>query len=170
MRELTHRMGVVPSLTPQELASRDDPGEFRTIYLCLCLRVCIQKESEMRTLISYAVALTLLSSVAVGQRYDNDNRAPSQQDQNYKQDQQYGDRDNRDRGEHRDRDSHRWARGERLPREFLSRQYMVVDWNENRLRRPPRNYEWIRIDDQFLLTKTSDGAIAEIVDRDRERH
>ena len=42
----------------------------------------------MKPLISFAIALTLLSSAAIGQRYDNDNRSFSQQERNYNQDRQ----------------------------------------------------------------------------------
>jgi hypothetical protein len=69
-----------------------------------------KKESEMKTLISCAVALTLLSSVAFGQRYDNDNRAPPQQDQNYNQDRQYNDRNFRG--------GPKWRPGQVLPGQF----------------------------------------------------
>jgi len=109
----------------------------------------------MKTLISCAVVLTLLSSVAVAQRYD-DNRPPPQQGQNYNQDRQYGDRDSR-RGP-------KWRPGEVLPGQFLNR--VVGDWEERGLSRPPGGHQWVRVGEQFILVRGRDRMIARILNFD----
>ena len=117
-----------------------------------------QEESKMKTLVSCAVALTLLSSVAVGQRYD-DNRGPPQdrqQDRNYNQDRQYGDRDFRG--------GPKWRPGQVIPGQFLNR--VVNDWEERGLSRPPDGHQWIRVGEQFLLVRGRDRMIARILNFD----
>src|SRR3981081_2752644 len=98
----------------------------------------------MKTLITSAVALTLLSSVAIGQRYDNDNRAPPQQDQNYynqnrAQGQDYG--QDRQYSERNFRGGPKWRPGQVIPGQFLNR--VVDDWEDRGLNRPPGGHQWI---------------------------
>ena len=119
----------------------------------------------MKTLISCAAVLTLLSSVAVGQRYDNDNRAPAQQDRNYYQDRQqdqnsyqnrqYGDRNFR---------GPKWRPGQVLPGEFLNR--VVDDWEERGLSRPPGGHQWVRVGEQFILVRARDRMVARVLNFD----
>jgi len=110
----------------------------------------------MKTLISFAVALTLLSSGAVAQRYDNDNRQFPQQDRNYNQDRQYGDRDFRG--------GPKWRPGQVLPGQFLSR--VVDDWEERGLSRPPGGHQWVRVGEQFILVRDRDRMIARVLNFD----
>jgi Ni/Co efflux regulator RcnB len=110
----------------------------------------------MKTLISFAIALTLFSSVAVGQRYDNDNRPFPHQEQNYNQDRQYGDRDFR-RGP-------KWRPGEVLPGQFLNR--AVDDWEDRGLSRPPGGHQWVRVGEQFILVRGRDRMIARVLNFD----
>ena len=125
-----------------------------------------KKESEMRTLISCAVALTLLSSVAVGQRYDNDNRAPPQQDQNYYQDRQPDQNYNQDRqySDRNFRGGPKWRPGQVLPGQFLNR--VVEDWEDRGLSRPPGGHQWVRVGEQFILVRGRDRMIARILNFD----
>lgn len=120
----------------------------------------------MKNLMACAIALTLLSSVAVGQRYDGDNRAPQQdpnyynqnrsQDQNYGQDQQYGDRNFRG--------GPKWRPGQVLPGPFLNR--VVDDWEERGLNRPPSGHQWVRVGEQFILVRGRDRMIARVINFD----
>jgi Ni/Co efflux regulator RcnB len=110
----------------------------------------------MKTLISFAIALTLLSSAAIGQRYDNDNRPFPQQDRSYNQDRQYGDRDLRDH--------QKWRPGEVLPGQLLNR--VVDDWEDRGLSRPPSGHQWVRVREQFILVRGRDRMIARILNFD----
>jgi len=118
----------------------------------------------MKTLISCAVVLALLSSVAVAQRYDNDYRAPPdqnyyqdrQRDQNYNQDPRYSDRNFRG--------GPKWRPGEVIPGQLLGR--VVGDWEERGLMRPPGGHEWVRVGEQFILVRERDRMISRVINFD----
>src|SRR6266853_118869 len=121
-----------------------------------CCASIPKMESRMKPLISFAIALTLLSSAAIGQRYDNDNRPFPQQDRNYNQDRQHGDRDFRG--------GPKWRPGQVLPEQFLNR--VVDDWEERGLSRPPGGHQWVRVGEQFILVRGRDRMIARILNFD----
>ncbi len=120
----------------------------------------------MKTLISCAAVLTLLSSVAVGQRYDNDNRAPPQQDRNYYQDRQQDQNSYQDRqyGDRNFRGGPKWRPGQVIPGEFLNR--VVEDWEERGLSRPPGGHQWVRVGEQFILVRARDRMVARVLNFD----
>jgi Ni/Co efflux regulator RcnB len=61
----------------------------------------------------------------------------------------------------------RWSRGDRLPDQYRQNQYVVGDWQQLGLRRPPSNYHWVRDDNNnFFLALIATGMIAETVYRD----
>ncbi len=66
----------------------------------------------------------------------------------------------------------RWSRGDRLPDQYRQRQYVVSDWQQHGLRRPPPNYHWVRDDNNdFFLALITTGVISDVIsrnDRDRE--
>ena len=117
----------------------------------------------MKTLISCAVLLALLSSAAVAQRYDNDNRAPPQQDQNYYQDRQNGNQDPR-YSDRNFRGGPKWRPGEVIPGQLLSR--VVGDWEERGLMRPPGGHQWVRVGEQFILVRGRDRMISRVLNFD----
>jgi len=57
---------------------------------------------------------------------------------------------------------HRWARGERLPSQYRTRGY-YVDYRSHHLRAPPRGYQWVQRDNDYLLVALTSGLIASIV-------
>jgi Ni/Co efflux regulator RcnB/surface antigen len=65
----------------------------------------------------------------------------------------------------------RWSRGERIPTQYRQRQYVVSDWQQHGLRQPPRNYHWVRDDNNdFFLALITTGVIAEVISRnDRDQ-
>ena len=56
-----------------------------------------------------------------------------------------------------------WRRGDRVPREFRGRNYVVNDWRGQRLQAPPRGYQWVGVGGDFVLTAVATGIIAQIV-------
>ncbi len=118
----------------------------------------------MRTLAGCVIGLTLLSSVAVGQRYENDNRPPPQQDRYDNQDRQRDQNYNRQYGDRNFRGGQKWRPGEVLPGLFLNR--VVTDWEERGLSRPPRDHQWVRVGEQFILVRGRDRMIARILNFD----
>ena len=56
-----------------------------------------------------------------------------------------------------------WRRGDRVPPEYRSRNYVVDDWRLRRLRPPPRGYQWIGVGGDYVLAAVATGVIAQIV-------
>ncbi len=59
--------------------------------------------------------------------------------------------------QHRD-----WRRGDRLPREYWDRQYVIDDWRSYRLTPPPRGYHWVGVGGDYLLVQISSGIVLRI--------
>lgn len=71
------------------------------------------------------------------------------------------DRYDRDGRYYRDRDNYRprFVRGAY----FRDRGYVVTNWDDYGLRRPPRGNHWVYIDGEFLLVAIATGLIADII-------
>ncbi len=59
--------------------------------------------------------------------------------------------------------SHRWSRGERLPREYYGRSYILYGYGDYGLYAPPRGYRWVRVDSDIVLTALATGLILDVV-------
>jgi Ni/Co efflux regulator RcnB len=60
-------------------------------------------------------------------------------------------------------ETHReWRRGDRLPREYWDRQYVIDDWRAYRLTPPPRGYHWVGVGGDYLLVQISTGVVLRI--------
>ncbi|WP_027802175.1 RcnB family protein [Paraburkholderia dilworthii] len=55
-----------------------------------------------------------------------------------------------------------WRKGDRLPREYRDRQYVIDDWRAYRLAPPPRGYSWIGIGGDYLMVRISTGMILRV--------
>jgi Ni/Co efflux regulator RcnB len=137
---------------------------------------------SLKALSAMAVALTLLGSTAALAQYDANRGATGQQqienrnsaqDQRGSSDNQQGRDQNRndDQGANRYqqqsqnviRDNPHWSKGDRLPTEYRSNQYVVSDWKNNHLRKPPRGYHWVQANNQYVLAAVASGVIADIM-------
>ena len=58
---------------------------------------------------------------------------------------------------------HRWSRGDRLPRGYHERYYVVNDWRGHRLHRPNPGYQWVQSGSEFLLVAVATGVIASVI-------
>jgi Ni/Co efflux regulator RcnB len=56
-----------------------------------------------------------------------------------------------------------WHRGDRLPRDYRDRQYVVDDYRGYGLRQPPRGYYWVGVNGDYVLAAVATGVIAQIV-------
>jgi Ni/Co efflux regulator RcnB len=73
---------------------------------------------------------------------------------------------NRDRGfDQREREygARNWHRGDRIPPEYRSRQYVVDNWRAHRLSPPPRGYEWVQVGGDYVLVAIATGIIAQLL-------
>ena len=84
------------------------------------------------------------------QSYDHrDDRRDSRHDHRY---------DRRD--DRRDaRQAHRWQRGQH----FTGKRYVVNNYRNHRLSTPPRGYQWVQADNNFLLVAVTTGIIASVI-------
>ena len=57
---------------------------------------------------------------------------------------------------------HAWRRGDHFDRRDWGR-YQRVDYRRYHLRRPPRGYEWRRVDNNFVLAAAATGLIASVI-------
>lgn len=59
----------------------------------------------------------------------------------------------------------RFSRGDRVPEQYRrDRQYVVSDWQQRHLRKPPRGYHWVRDDsDNYFLAAVTTGVILDLL-------
>lgn len=57
---------------------------------------------------------------------------------------------------------HQFYRGERMPPQYRSHQYVVNDWRGHRLSAPPRGYHWIQTGGDYVLISISSGIILQL--------
>ncbi|QHI96886.1 hypothetical protein GT347_02105 [Xylophilus rhododendri] len=57
---------------------------------------------------------------------------------------------------------HNFRRGQRLPPEYRSRQYVVDDWRGHHLSAPPRGYQWVQTGGDYVLVAIATGVIASL--------
>ena len=58
---------------------------------------------------------------------------------------------------------HNWRRGDRLPAQYRSHQYVVDDWRGHRLSAPPRGYQWVQNGGDYVLVAIATGVIASLI-------
>lgn len=130
----------------------------------------------MKTIFGFALAVTLLGSAAVAQpgypghndqgSYGQDRYEGYRNDQgSYGQDRYEGYRN--DPGVRMS--SPRFSRGDRMPDQYRrDQQYVVSDWHQRHLRRPPRGYHWVRDDrNNYFLASVATGVILDLMLNDR---
>jgi Ni/Co efflux regulator RcnB len=59
--------------------------------------------------------------------------------------------------------NHSWRRGDRLPSQYRSNQYVVNDWRGHHLRQPPRGYHWVQSGSDYVLAAVATGVIADLI-------
>ncbi|MDY7575601.1 RcnB family protein [Actimicrobium sp. CCI2.3] len=57
---------------------------------------------------------------------------------------------------------HNYRKGDRLPRDYRSRQYVVDDWRGHRLSAPPRGYHWVQTGGDYVLVAIASGIILQL--------
>ncbi len=95
-----------------------------------------------------------------GQRYDERGRRDN--------DGRMGNRYQRDdrRYRHDERGAgpnHSYYRGDRMPYQYRTRQYVVEDWRGHRLSAPPRGYHWVQSGGDYILVAIATGVILQLL-------
>jgi Ni/Co efflux regulator RcnB len=126
-----------------------------------------------KTVISVLLAMSLASSgLAFGQghsgRHDrDDDRGRGRVEQDHRDNRRHPDRrPDHNRGYHDERGggpSNSWHRGDRIPVEYRSRQYVVDDWRGHRLSAPPRGYHWVQSGGDYILVAVATGVILQML-------
>ena len=91
-------------------------------------------------------------SGAMMQHRDNDRRDNDRRD-NYRYD-----NNRHDNGKHRG-----WYKGGHIDRGDWNRGYRINDYRRYHLQRPPRGYEWRRVDNNYVLAAAATGLIMGLV-------
>ena len=122
----------------------------------------------MKRLLIATTALTLLVapiSEAFAQSWNNDrhddgrNAAMTVRHDNDRHDNDRFDNNGRhDNGQHRG-----WYKGGRIERSDWNRGQRVNDYRRYHLQRPPRGYEWRRVDNNYVLAAAATGLIMGLV-------
>jgi Ni/Co efflux regulator RcnB len=71
--------------------------------------------------------------------------------------------DNHNNGERGAGPRHSFYRGDRIPSEYRSHQYVVDDWRGHGLRAPPRGYHWVQTGGDYVLVAIATGLILELL-------
>jgi Ni/Co efflux regulator RcnB len=58
---------------------------------------------------------------------------------------------------------HNWRRGERLPRAYYSRPYVLYDYHRYGFRAPPRGHCWVRVDRDAVLAVIATGLVLDVL-------
>lgn len=90
-------------------------------------------------------------------RHDNDRRDNDRGHDNRNQVRYNDGRDGRGAGP-----NHNFRRGDHLPRDYRSRQYVVDDWRGHRLSAPPRGYHWVQTGGDYVLVAIASGIILQL--------
>jgi Ni/Co efflux regulator RcnB len=115
----------------------------------------------MKRVLSAALALSLLTGSAAmaapnNDRHDNNN--------GYNQSRDNGNRNDRhDNGNHYGQQKHSWKRGERLPVTYYQNRNYYVDYRRAHLRAPPRGYQWVQVDNNYVMVALATGLIASLI-------
>jgi Ni/Co efflux regulator RcnB len=68
-----------------------------------------------------------------------------------------------DRGERGVGPDHGFYRGDRMPPQFRTRQYVVEDWRGHQLSAPPRGYQWVQSGGDYVLVAIATGIILQLL-------
>ncbi len=57
----------------------------------------------------------------------------------------------------------RWGHGDRLPRAYYAPTYVIGNYDECGLRRPPHGHHWVRIDHDAVLAVIATGVVLDVI-------
>ncbi|MDB5934924.1 MAG: hypothetical protein JWQ01_2268 [Massilia sp.] len=135
-----------------------------------------------KSVISGLMAVCMMASApAFAQRYDHDNNRSdqAQRGNEYSREHDRGherdDRNDRNRGSNYGQSNQAYyggrhdgyrqemRRGDRLPNEYRGSRYVVNDWRGRHLSAPPRGYQWVQANNDYVLAAIATGLIAQVL-------
>jgi Ni/Co efflux regulator RcnB len=57
----------------------------------------------------------------------------------------------------------RWNKGDQLPMDYRSKQYVIDDWKSFKLSAPPHRHRWVGVGADFYLVNASNGRIQDMM-------
>jgi Ni/Co efflux regulator RcnB len=118
----------------------------------------------MKRLLIATTALTLLVaplSEAFAQGWNNNDRHDNGRPNAMAM--QHRDNDRHDNARNDNGRHHNWYKGGRIDRSDWNRGQRVSDYRRYHLQRPPRGYEWRRVDNNYVLAAAATGLIMGLV-------
>jgi Ni/Co efflux regulator RcnB len=135
----------------------------------------------MKKFLTAAVALSIVASAGVATAQPGQQRADQHQQQGHN-DQGRHDNDRHDqRGDNNNYERHaakrykanryqpprgyqarQWHRGDKLPANYRGRAYQV-DYRHYGLSAPPRGYQYVRVNNDVVLTAVATGVVASVI-------
>jgi Ni/Co efflux regulator RcnB len=58
---------------------------------------------------------------------------------------------------------HQFRRGQRMPAQYRTNQYVVDDWRGHHLTQPPRGYHWVQSGGDYILVAIATGIILQLL-------
>lgn len=58
---------------------------------------------------------------------------------------------------------HKWVKGSHVPLQYRSGQYVLHHWQAHGLKSPPKGYQWVQYDADYLLVSIATGVIAQLI-------
>ena len=109
----------------------------------------------MKRILLATVALSMLATpAAYAQSYRDRDPGRDHRGHGYEQSHRKDYRDYRAKQKKR----HHWSKGQRVPKEYRRN----VDYHRHNLKAPPRGYQWVENDGQYLMIGIATGLIAAI--------
>jgi Ni/Co efflux regulator RcnB len=135
----------------------------------------------MKKFLTAAVALSIVASAGVASAQPGPQRSDQHQQQGHDNDRHDNDRHDQ-RGDNNNYERHatkrykapsryqpprgyqarQWHRGDKLPANYRGRPYQV-DYRHYGLSAPPRGYQYVRVNNDVVLTAVATGVIASVV-------
>jgi len=132
----------------------------------------------MKTILTAAVALSLIASAGAANAQPRNDRQDHRIEQQHRKVEKARDRYEKAQNKYERQASKRyaagryqrpsgyqqrhWTRGDRLPSSYRSRAY-AVDYRRYGLQAPPRGYQYTRVDNDVVLTAAATGVIASVI-------
>ncbi len=107
----------------------------------------------MKSIVLAALAATLVSGTAVMAQPNPPGRNEQDLYENYRNDPNVH------------MTTPRYSRGDRVPEQYRqNQQYVVSDWQQRHLKKPPRGYHWVRDDNNnYFLAAVTTGIILDLL-------
>lgn len=108
------------------------------------------------------VAALAVPAISMAQDHD-DRHEPNQAAENHDDHGHEGGPEHAPAPAHAPGPAHGWHKGDRLPANYRSNQYVVNDWQSRHLRQPPSGYHWVNVNGDYVLAAVATGVIADLL-------